>query len=134
VFFVPATAKSKTKPLNRPKSKPKFQADLAPAEDSMVRALKAELQLSSNADFLSDAVTLFQWAVNERKRGHRILSESAAGERRVLVFPRLERVAPQLILPRVDLQWSESELQSLAELASGPAAAPTDALIRAMRR
>lgn len=131
---MPAISKSRTRPLNRPKSKSKFQADLAPAEDNMVRVLKAELQLNSNADFLSDAVTLFQWAVNERKRGHRILSESAAGERRVLVFPRLERVAPQVILPRVELQWTDRELQSLAELASSPAATPTDVLIRAMRR
>jgi len=35
--------------------KSKFQADLAPAEDRMVRGLKQELQLTSNTDFLSDA-------------------------------------------------------------------------------
>lgn len=128
------TATGKSRPFAQSKSKSKFQADLAPAEDTMVRCLKAELQLNSNSDFLSEAVALFQWAVNERKRGARILSESAAGERRVLVLPRLERVAPPLNLPRVDLQWTEKELQSLAEMVSVPAAAPTDALIRAMRR
>src|SRR5437016_11791382 len=53
--------------------KSKFQADLAPAEDRMVRGLKQELQLTSNSDFLSDALALFRWAVWERKRGHRIL-------------------------------------------------------------
>ncbi len=71
----------------------KFQADLAPAEDRMVRGLKQELQLTSNTDFLSDALALFRWAVWERKRGHRIFSETETGERKELVFPRLERVA-----------------------------------------
>jgi hypothetical protein len=111
----------------------KFQADLAPSEESMVRALKAELQMTSNSDFLSDALTLFRWAVSERRRGHHILSESASGERKILVFPRLERVAPEQDLPRVDLRWSEREIESLAKLALRQPAEPTDALIRAMR-
>jgi hypothetical protein len=118
---------------HRPR-KTKFQADLAPAEDRMVRLLKQELQLSSNTDFLSDALALFRWAVSERKLGHRIVSESANGERKVLVFPRLERVAPDLVLPRAEIQWTERELESLAKLASAAEAdPPTDALIRALR-
>jgi hypothetical protein len=121
-------------PLSKRPRKAKFQADLAPAEDRTMRALKEELQLASNTDFLSDALTLFHWAVSERKRGHRIISESANGERRVLVFPRLERVAPEIVLPRIEIQWTERELGSLAELASAPEAGrPTQALIRAMR-
>ncbi len=72
--------------------KSKFQADLAPAEDRMVRGLKQELQLTSNSDFLSDALALFRWAVWERKRGHRIFSETEMGERKELVLPRLESV------------------------------------------
>ncbi len=119
---------------NKPVRKSKFQADLAPAEDSMVRALKTELQLTSNTDFLSDALTLFRWAVSERKRGHRIVSESVTGERHVLVFPRLERVAPDLALPQIDIRWTQAELESLAALASGQPFEPTDALIRAMRQ
>jgi hypothetical protein len=91
-------------------------------------------QLSSNTDFLSDAVALFQWAVSERKLGHRIVSESASRERKVLLFPRLERVAPVLVLLRVEIKWTGRELESLAELVSaGEANRPTDALIRAMR-
>jgi hypothetical protein len=113
--------------------KPKFQADLAPAEDIMVRGLKQELQLGSNTDFLSDALALFRWAVGERKRGRRIFSENEAGERRELVFPRLERVAPEVALPRVEIAWTPRELESLAELASGEPASPTDSLIRALR-
>ena len=113
--------------------KSKFQADLAPAEDGMVRALKAELQMTSNTDFLSDALALFRWAVSERKRGHVIVSESSTGERKILVFPRLERVAPEVALPHVDIHWSDKELESLAHLASGQPAEPTKALIQAMR-
>ena len=121
------------KPVRKPVRKSKFQADLAPTEDTMVRVLKAELQLRSNTEFFSDALTLFRWAVSERKRGHRIVSESSTGERQVLVFPRLERVAPDLALPQVDIRWTQAELESLAVLASGQPAEPTDALIRAMR-
>lgn len=99
-----------------------------------MRALKEELQLTSNTDFLSDALALFRWAVSERKLGHRIISESASGERNVLLFPRLERVAPDVSLPRVQIKWTERELESLAELVSaGEANHPTEALIRAMR-
>jgi len=114
--------------------KTKFQADLAPADDRAVRVLKAELQLASNTDFLSDAVALFRWAVSERKLGNRIVSESASGERRVLLFPRLERVAPDVALPSVQIQWTRRELKSLAALASAEECPPpAEALIRAMR-
>jgi len=130
--------KAKSKRIQSPPGKrarkAKFQADLAPAEDRTMRVLKEELQLTSNTDFLSDALALFRWAVSERKLGHRIISESVSGERQVLMFPRLERVAPDLALPRVEIQWTERELESLAQLASAPKAdPPTEALIRAMR-
>jgi hypothetical protein len=121
-------------PLKSRPRKSKFQADLAPAEDRTLRLLKEELQLTSNTDFLSDAVALFRWAVSERKLGHRIVSESSTGERTVLLFPRLERVAPDIALPRVEIKWTERELKSLAELASAEQAnRPTESLIRAMR-
>src|SRR5882762_3298775 len=114
--------------------KSKFQADVAPAEDRTIRLLKEELQLSSNTDLLSDALALFGWAVSERRLGHKIISESASGERRVLLFPTLERVAPKLALPRVEIHWTKRELESLAKLASAPEAKkPTELLIRAMR-
>ena len=66
--------------------------------------------------------------------GNRIISENATGDRRVLVLPRLERVAPDLLLPRVDIQWTERERLSLAKLASAAEASPpTETLIRALR-
>ena len=129
----------KTKQAKKPPQPPKgsrrskFQADLAPAEDRMVRGLKQELQLNSNTDFLSDALALFRWAVGERKRGHRIFSETETGERKELVLPRLERVAPELALPRVEISWTSRELESLADLASREPAHPTETLLRAMR-
>src|SRR5438034_4331815 len=76
----------------------------------MVRGLKQELQLTSNSDFLSDALALFRWAVWERKRGHRIFSETETGARKELVLPRLERVAPEIMLPRVEISWTPREL------------------------
>lgn len=49
-------------------------------------------------------------------------------------FPRLGRVAPDLVLPRVEIKWTERELERLAELVSaGEASRPTNVLIRAMR-
>jgi hypothetical protein len=39
------------------------------------------------------------------------MSESASGERKVLLFPRLERVALGLVLPRVDIKWTARELE-----------------------
>jgi hypothetical protein len=137
---MPPAVKEKSKkavalPAKAPTArKSKFQADLAPSEDSMVRVLKAELQMTSNTDFLTDALALLRWAVSERKRGHHIISESSTGERKILLFPRLERVAPEVTLPHVDIQWTDKELESLAELASGQPADPTNALIRAMRQ
>ena len=130
---MPRKAKGRIPDSRRPR-KTKFQADLAPAEDRTVRLLKQELDLASNSDFLSDAVALFRWAAAERRMGHRIVSETASGERRVLVFPRLERLAPDVVLPRVTIDWTDRELASLAELAlAHDANPPTAALIRALR-
>jgi hypothetical protein len=124
-----------SEPLAARPRKSKFQADLAPADDRVVRLLKEELQINSNSDFLCDAVALFRWVVSERKLGHKIVSETPNGQRKILVLPRLERVAPEYSLPRVEIQWTSRELESLAELSSAPNAnPPTEALIRAMRR
>jgi len=118
----------------KPARKPKFQADLAPIDNNTVHALKHELQMSSNTDFLAEALALFQWAVSERRQGRRIVSESPGGEKHVLVLPRLERVAPATALPHVEIDWTAKELHGLARLASAESAdAPTAALIKALR-
>jgi len=100
----------------------------------MVRSLKQDLQLGSNSDFLAEAIALYQWAVTERKSGRRLLSESAAGERKELLLPRLERVAPEAALPAVNIDWSRQELDALRRLSSAMPAEPTDKLVRAMRK
>jgi len=131
---MPRTAQARRmKRRERVLRKLKFQADLPPIEDGAVRLLKDELQLTSNSDFLCEAVALFRWAVSERKLGHRIMSESASGEKKVLVLPRLERIAPGATLPRVNIEWTEAELESLAQWVSSEPAKPTRALVRAMK-
>ena len=113
----------------------KFQADLAPADDRLMRTLKHDLQVPSNSDLLADALALYQWVVSERRQGRRILSESVGGEKNVLVFPRLERVADNAgaTLPHVDIKWTNRELRSLMRLLESTPAKPTEALVRALR-
>jgi hypothetical protein len=43
----------------------------------------------------------------------------------VLVVPRLERVAPEALLPNVNLAWNEKELESLMDLTRAEPAQPT---------
>ena len=93
-----------------------------------MQRLKEELEVRSNADFLAEAVSLIRWAVSERRRGCTIVSESATGEKRILISPRLERVAPEETLPYVTIHWNEEQLESFARLATQPPATPTAAL------
>jgi hypothetical protein len=120
--------------MKRTRAQSKFQADLAPSDATALHALKADLEVRSNADFLAEAVALIRWAVSERRRGNTIMSESATGEKRVLVSPRLERVAPPNILPQVQINWTKKQMESFARLASEPPAEPTPALIELMNR
>jgi 3-hydroxyisobutyrate dehydrogenase-like beta-hydroxyacid dehydrogenase len=91
--------------------------------------------LGSNSDFLAEAIALYKWAVTERKAGRHLLSESAAGEKKQLVLPRLERVAPEAALPAVDIDWSRQELHALQRLSAAVTAPePTGKLIQAMRK
>jgi hypothetical protein len=113
----------------------KFQADLAPSDAGTLQRLKQDLEVRSNADFLAEAVSLIRWAVSERRRGCLIVSESITGEKRVLVSPRLERVAPeQPVLPLVEIHWTKQQLESFGQLVSGPPAPPSPALLDLMKR
>jgi len=47
---------------------------------------------------------------------------------------RPRKMAPDPVLPRIEIKWTETELDSLAKLASAPdAEPPTEAVIRALR-
>jgi hypothetical protein len=61
-------------------------------------------------------------------------SETMSGERRILVSPRLERVAPVESLPFVEVRWTKSELEDFAGVTSAPPAAPTRDLIALMKQ
>lgn len=119
---------------HRARKHTKFQADLAPADAAKLQRLKEELEVRSNADFLAEAVALIGWAVTERRRGRTIVSETTSGERRILVSPRLERVAPDETIPHIEINWTESELEDVARLAASPPAAPTPGLIALMKQ
>jgi len=121
------------KPRPRIRTQSKFQADLAPSDATALKRLKEELETRSNADFLAEAVALIRWAVSERRRGCTILSESATGEKRILVSPRLERVTPEPALPHVEIKWTSEQLESFGRLASATPAAPNAALMDLMR-
>jgi len=82
---------------------------------------------------LEEALTLLSWAARERRHGHRIASLGERNIIRELVSPLLERVAPQYELPRVDVHWTQKELESLAKLAAAESAEPTKELIDAMK-
>jgi hypothetical protein len=113
----------------------KFQADLASSDDAVLNALMEELEVRSKADFLAKALALMNWAVKERKRGHRIVTMNEGGDViRELVTPELERVAAEFDLPSVSTTWTLEEVESFGKLASEEQPKPTSHLIRAMSR
>jgi hypothetical protein len=113
----------------------KFQADLASADDAVLNLLMEELEVRSKADFLAKALALMNWAVKERKRGHRIVTIDEQGDViRELVTPELERVAPEFDLPHVGTTWTLQEVESFGKLAAEKQPKPTPHLIRAMNR
>ena len=113
----------------------KFQADLATADDVVLKTLMDDLEVRSKADFLATALALMNWAVKERKRGHRIVTIDEQGDViRELVTPQLERIAPDLSLPSVSMTWTVEEVENFGKLATTERPKPTEHLIRAMNR
>lgn len=113
----------------------KFQADLASADDAVLNTLMEELEVRSKADFLAKALALMNWAVKEKKRGHRIVTIDEQGDViRELVTPELERVAPDFDLPSISTTWTLQEVESFGKLASETQPKPTSHLIQAMNR
>ena len=113
----------------------RFQADLSPRDAQILDLLKADLDIRSNAELLSEAVAIVRWLVRERRSG-RMVASFTRDDRPLhqLVSSVLERVAPEYELPRVEINWTDEQLASLAELASAELAPPTEALVRAMKR
>lgn len=116
------------------KAAKKFQADIPSRDEQTLTYLMDVLEVRSNADFLTKAVALFRWAVEERKKGCKIFTMSPLGEQRELVMPELERIAPELDLPFRSVGWHVDELENFAELATKKQPQPTEHLIRAMAR
>src|SRR5438045_2475698 len=116
------------------KAAKKFQADIPSRDEDTLNYLMEILEVRSNADFLTKAVALFRWAVEERKKGCKIFTMSPLGEQRELVMPELERIAPELNLPFRSVGWTIDELDNFAELATKKQPQPTDHLVRAMAR
>jgi hypothetical protein len=113
----------------------KFQADLASTDETVLNTLMEELEVRSKADFLAKALALMNWAVKEKKRGHRIVTIDEQGDViRELVTPELERIAPEFDLPSISTTWTLQEVESFGKLASGDQPKPTTHLIRAMNR
>ena len=113
----------------------KFQADLASTDEAVLNALMEELEVRSKADFLAKALALMNWAVKEKKRGHRIVTIDEQGDViRELITPELERVAPEFDLPQISTTWTLQEVESFGKKASESQLKPTSHLIRAMNR
>ncbi|MGD0932272.1 MAG: hypothetical protein ABR902_16600 [Candidatus Korobacteraceae bacterium] len=113
----------------------KFQADLVSSDDAVLNALMEELEFRNKADFLAKALALMNWAVKEKRRGHRIVTIDEDGELvRELVTPELERVAPEFDLPSISTAWTLEEVDSFGKLASESQPKPTPHLIRAMNK
>jgi hypothetical protein len=112
----------------------KFQADLATADDVVLKRLMEALEVRSKADFLAKAIYFFQMAVAERKRGNRIAFLSPDGSRKqIVLMPELERVAPQLNHGLIELEWTPEEIENFHRQSAEPQPEPTEHLIRAMK-
>jgi hypothetical protein len=115
------------------KSTMRFQAELTAQDAAILQSLATQLGVRSNADFLAEALALVGWIARERSSGHRIVSLDERNTVRELVSPLIERVAPQHELPRIEIKWTERELESLAKLLSAEPAEPTQELIDGLK-
>ncbi len=64
--------------------------------DSLVNSLKAKLEPGTKLiDITRDALTLYNWAVEERAKGNVLLTSDPTGEKMTrLAMPSLEAVRP----------------------------------------
>jgi hypothetical protein len=110
----------------------KFQADIPQKDEQMLNCLMDVLEVRSNADFLTKAIALFRWAVDERRKGCKIFTMSPLGHQRELVMPELERIGPEANVPWTSMGWTMEELDNFGAMATGEQPEPGEHLIRAM--
>jgi hypothetical protein len=112
----------------------RFQADLSPGEAAILDSLKAELDFRSNAELLTEALSILAWVVRERRLDRAIVSLDERNNIRELVSAYVERAIRQYDLPRVNLDWTPEQVLAVTRLATQEPADPSDRLITAMKR
>ncbi|MBC9878667.1 hypothetical protein G8O24_15100 [Bradyrhizobium sp. INPA01-394B] len=72
---------------------PRLQIDVAEQKLRAIELLMEECGFSTKKDLFNNALTLFQWAVNERKRGNTIAAiDNSSKNYRELHMPSLDDV------------------------------------------
>jgi hypothetical protein len=112
----------------------RFQADLSPCDAAILDHLKAELDFRSNAELLTEALSILAWVVRERRLDRAIVSLDERNNIRELVSAFVERLVRQFDLPRVKVEWSPEQVLAVRRLATQEPADPSDRLITAMKK
>ena len=112
----------------------RFQADLSPGEAAILDTLKAELDFRSNAELLTESLSVLAWIVRERRLGRAIVSLDERNNIRELVSAYVERAIRQYDVPRVNVEWTPEQVLAVTKLTTQEPADPSDQLIAAMKR
>jgi len=73
----------------------RIQYELTKEQERILEKLKAETGIKRMTEFLNNALTLFEWAINERKSGNIIGSVDRKEKRfRQVILPALSAVSP----------------------------------------
>lgn len=71
----------------------RFQLEIPESRLKELEALMAETGISTKKELMNNALTLLEWAIEEKKAGYSIASVDSKKEKyRELVMPMLERV------------------------------------------
>ncbi len=122
--------------VNHPKEmrSVRFQADLSPVEAAILDELKAQLDFRSNAELLTEALSILAWVVRERRKDRTIVCLDERNTVRELVSAFVERLVRQFDLPHVNVEWTPEQLLSLNKLLTQEPTDPSERLITAMKR
>jgi hypothetical protein len=110
----------------------RFQAEIPPRDAAILEQLTQDLQVQSNAELLSNLLSVAAWMVKERRRGNHFAAVTPGGMQKELVVPMFERVASEE-LPHVDLHLAPEAWDRLSAALDRPPAPPTEALKRLLR-